>query len=162
MNLPQPIRGLQTQAAGWWKAPSSLGTDPSFLRLPDETRLAAIALHTCAIGWCLNHDARDGWIPAAAVQYGQVVAAPPSALLLAADGLVDAGLWTRAEKDGLSGYVVAGAATSVEQRFARQESARQAGITSAASRPVGQPKPSGRNKIDPNQSVDWSKESTEL
>lgn len=162
MNQPEPTRKLQTQAAGWWKAPSSLGTDPAFLRVPDETRLAAIALHACAIGWCLNHDARDGWIPTAAVQYGQVVAAPPNLLLKAAEGLVQAGLWSTADRDGLNGFVVGGAADSVEQRFARQESARQAGLTSAATRPVGQPKAQPKNKIDANKFVDWSQESTEL
>lgn len=165
MSLPQPTRGLQTETAGWWKAPSSLGTDPVFLRVPDAVRLSAIALHACSIGWALNHDARDGWIPAAAVQYGQIVAAPPETLVEAADGLVQGGLWVPAEKDGLPGFVVAGAALSVEQRFARQESARQAGITSAATRPVGTSKFSPpKKRIDPdaNRAIDWSKVSEEL
>lgn len=165
MSLPQPLRGLQTETAGWWKAPSSLGTDPAFLRVPDEIRLSAIALHACSIGWCLNHDARDGWIPSVAVKYGQVVAAPPETLVKAAEGLVQAELWIHAEKDGLPGFVVSGAALSVEQRFARQESARQAGITSVSSRPVGTSKfPPSKKRIDPdaNRDIDWSKVGEEL
>ena len=156
MDLPQPIRTLQTQAAGWWKAPASLGTDPAFLRVPDEIRVAAVGLHVGAVGWCLNHDARDGWIPEAAVLSGQVVPSLREILLDVCEGLVLAGLWIRASKEGMEGFVVAGAEQSVRERFARQESARQAGITSREV--ASQRSPDKRKRVDANNYVDWSKE----
>ena len=165
-ELPQPTYQLSAPAAGWWKAPSSLGTDPVFLRVPETCRAAAIGVYISSIGWCLNHNAQNGWIPAAAVVGGQVVAALRQDLEAAAAGLVKAGVWCEVELEGLPGYVVAGAAKAVAERYARQESARQAGITSrevsAARAPSPSKYPPKKTAPDPNKWVDWSKETGEL
>lgn len=166
IELPQPTYRLDTPASGWWKAPSAIGTDPVFLRVEEEHRLAAVGVYIASIGWCLMHNSRDGWLPAAAVTSGQVIAGDREQLLKTAAALVAAGIWARANVDGLDGFVVAGASKAVEERFARQENARKAGQTSAQAKstnsaPVREyAKRPGR--IDANAAVDWSKQTGEL
>lgn len=154
-QLPKPTHEPSTPKAGWWKAPASLATDPVFLRVSTTHRLSAVGLHAAATGWCLNNNSTDGWIPCDAVLCGQVCAAPSAQLGEVATELVKAGIWAEAEKDGIDGYVVAGAAQYVEERFARQASASNAGMKSQqvqASR-------SGKLRINPDAPTDWSKES---
>lgn len=155
-NLPQPSYVLTTPAAGWFKTPAALGTDPVFLRTPDELRIACIGLFCSSIGWALNHNAKNGWIPEPAISFGQVIAAPSNQLQEVAAALVHAGLWLPLELDGIRGFVVAGAATAVQERFARQASASNAGRTSQMSQNA-KSAPNGKKKIDANDPTDWSK-----
>ena len=158
-ELPQPQYQPSTPPSGWWKAPSSLATDPVFLRVPDELRLAAVGAYTAAVGWCVQHEAAEGWIPNAAIMYGQVCAAPTEQLRTVVDALVTAGLLLAVELDGMKGYVVAGAVKAVTERFARQKSASNAGTRSAEVAAEKQNRyPQRRPKIDANTPVDWSKE----
>lgn len=164
-ELPQPTFELNTPAAGWWKAPSALGTDPVFLRVEDRHRLASIGLYVASIGWALNHAAKNGWIPEPAVTGGQLTAAPRDQLVEVAEALVAAGIWARCELDGMAGFVIAGASKAVEERFARQNSASKAGKASAQSGSQKAPTskyPTRPVTPDPNKYVDWSKESGEL
>lgn len=163
-DLPQPTYELKTPAAGWWKAPAAIGSDPIFLRVPDELRMSAVALHVSALGWALNHAATLGWIPGPAVLGGQVIAAPRDQLEGASAALIGAGLWVSVEMDGLAGYVVAGAAKAVQERFARQNSASNAGRTSQSNqaRAAASRYPTKPRTPDPNKYVDWSKETGEL
>lgn len=163
-ELPQPTYELNTPAAGWWKAPAAIGSDPIFLRVTDELRMAAVALHVSTLGWALNHAATLGWIPGPAVLGGQVIAAPRQQLEEAAAALIGAGLWVAVEVDGLAGYVVAGAARAVKERFARQVSASNAGRTSQSNQAKSTPSryPTKAMKPDPDRYVDWSKETGEL
>lgn len=161
-KLPQPQYQPATPPSGWWKSPASLATDPVFLRVPDEHRLAAVGLYTAAVGWTLTHDAGEGWVPAAALLYGQVCAAPSEQLRVVAESLVTAGIFVEVELDGMAGYIVAGAAKAISERFARQQSASAAGKASAEAQASGRtPTPSkypGRPpRIDPDKPVDWSK-----
>ena len=168
-ELPQPLYQPAAPPAGWWKSPASLATDPVFLRVADEHRLAAIGLYTAAIGWTLTHNSNQGWVPTAALLYGQVCAAPQAQVQSVLDALVVAGVFLPAESDGMVGYVVAGARKAVQERFARQESASGAGKRSQESRADKTESSnqtrydrSGRKIIDANAKTDWSKVSTEL
>lgn len=162
-NLPQPNFILTTPAAGWFKTPAAIGSDQVFLRVPDSLRLSAVGLFISSIGWALNHNAQNGWIPAAAVHGGQLTAAPRDQLLLVSESLVGAGLWLPLTIDGLDGYVVAGAATAVKERFARQLSASNAGKASqAGGAPTYGRFPQKARRVDPDAKVDWSAVSTEL
>lgn len=158
-QLPQPQYQPSTPPSGWWKAPSSLATDPVFLRVPDEHRLAAVGTYAAAVGWCVQHEAAEGWIPNAAIMYGQVCAAPTEQLRTVVDALVTAGLLVAVELDGMKGYVVAGAVKAVTERFARQQSAANAGTKSAeAAAEKRERQQLRRPRIDANAPVDWSKE----
>ena len=158
-QLPQPQYQPSTPLSGWWKAPASLATDPVFLRVPDEHRLAAVGTYAAAVGWCVQHEAAEGWIPNAAIMYGQVCAAPTEQLRDVVDALVTAGLLAAVELDGMKGYVVAGAVKAVTDRFARQKSASDAGKKSAEAAAEKMDRyPPRRPKIDANAPVDWSKE----
>lgn len=168
-ELPQPVHQPATPPAGWWKSPASLATDPVFLRVDDPHRLAAIGLYTAAIGWTLTHSSNQGWVPAAALLYGQVCAAPQQQVQAVLDALVAAGLFLPTVVDGMNGYVVAGAKKAVQERFARQESASGAGRKSqeARSEKSAETEPrkfdrQGRQIFDANRKVDWSKETGEL
>lgn len=166
-QLPQPQYQPATPSSGWWKSPASLATDPVFLRVqPDELRLASVGLYTAAVGWTLSHDAAEGWIPTAALLYGQVCAAPTDQLRQVTDALVAAGLFVEVELDGMEGVIVAGAAKAHAERYARQQSAANAGRASAeaaagkeASSSKYPPRP---RRFDANTPVDWSKETGEL
>jgi hypothetical protein len=168
-ELPQPLYQPATPPAGWWKSPASLATDPAFLRVDTEHRLAAIGLYTAAIGWTLTHSSAQGWVPAAAMLYGQVCAAPQQQVQAVLDALVSGGLFLPASVDGMNGYVVAGARKAVQERFARQESASGAGKRSQEAR-TGKPAEvdppkfdrQGRRVLDANRKVDWSKETGDL
>jgi hypothetical protein len=164
-NLPQPTFVLTTPAAGWFKAPSAIGSDQVFLRVSDDLRLAAVGLFISSIGWALNHNAQNGWVPAPAVHGGQLTAAPRELLVRVSEALVGAGLWLPLTIDGLDGFVVAGAAVAVQERFARQANASKAGQTSQqnqGSRFTSQRFPAKPNKPDPDAKVDWSRVSEEL
>jgi hypothetical protein len=158
-NLPQPTFVLTTPAAGWFKTPAAIGSDQVFLRVSDDLRLAAVGLFVSSIGWALNHNAQNGWVPAPAVHGGQLTAAPRELLVEVSEALVGAGMWLPLTIDGLDGYVVAGAALAVQERFARQSSASKAGQTSQlnqGSRVTSQRFPAKTNKPNPDSKVDWS------
>lgn len=165
LNSPKPLHQPETPQSGWWKSPASLATDPVFLRVKDQYRLASVGLYTASVGWSLTHNAKEGWIPSAAVYCGQLCAAPRQELEEVAAALVAAGLWCEATVDGIDGFVVAGAEKAVQERFARQLSASNAG---KASQQSGQPRSTGSRwpqrppKPDANSSVDWSQISGEL
>ena len=164
-DLPQPQFQPATPPAGWWKSPASLATDPVFLRVSDEHRLAAVGLYTAAVGWTLTHSSREGWVPAAALLYGQVCAAPQAQVQAVLDALVAAGVFLPTVVDGMNGYVVAGARKAVQERFARQESAAGAGRKSQEQRGDSAPAskfPKPKPRIDANTPVDWSMVSAEL
>ena len=158
-TLPQPQHQPSRPPSGWWRAPASLATDPVFLRIPDELRLAAVGAYLAAVGWCVQHEAAEGWIPKAAVMYGQMCAAPSEQLKTVIEALVSGGLLAAAAVDGMDGYVVAGAANAVSDRFARQQSASNAGKASAeAASSKSHRYPPKRPTIDANAQVDWSQE----
>jgi hypothetical protein len=161
--LPTPPHAPSTPQSGWWKSPASLATDPVFLRVSDEHRLAAVGLYTAALGWTLTHNSEEGWVPAAALFHGQVCAAPADQLRTVANELVDAGIFSAGVLGDMDGFVVAGADKAIRERFARQLSASAAGKASAeaqaSARPTAQKYPT---KIDANKPVDWSKETGEL
>ena len=166
-NLPQPQYSPATPSSGWWKSPASLATDPVFLRVSDAHRLAAVGLYTAAVGWTLTHDASEGWVPAAALLYGQVCAAPREQLEAVTAELVKAGIFVECEMDAMKGFIVAGAAKAIRERFARQLSASTAGKASADAQASTRTAPASKfpprpAKIDPDKSVDWSKVSEEL
>lgn len=162
-NINQPLFSPRTPASGWWKAPATLATDPVFLRVEDSLRLEAVAAYVSAIGWALTHNAEDGWMPAAALLYGQACPAPPERLKAAAGALVSAGIFTLCNVDGISGYVIAGAAKAVKERFARKDAASAAGKVSAEvqSRTAKEPRQKP-GKIDANMPVNWSNVSEQL
>jgi hypothetical protein len=86
-------------------------------------------------------------------------------LVEVSEALVGAGLWLPLTIDGLDGYVVAGAAVAVQERFARQSSASKAGQTSQqnqGSRVTSQRFPTKPPKPNPDSKVDWSQVSEEL
>lgn len=159
--LPAPQHSPSTPPAGWWKSPASLATDPVFLRVSDDQRLAAVGLYTAAVGWSLTHENPEGWIPAAALFCGQVCAAPSEQLREVARELVDAGIFAAAVMHDMDGFVVAGAAKAISERFARQQSAANAGRASAEAQASTRYSSSPR-KIDANKPVDWSKQTGEL
>jgi len=172
-QIPKPLHGPSQPQSGWWKAPASLATDPVFLRVSDEHRLGAVATYTALIGWCLTHNSKEGWVPAPAISYGQVLAAPREQLEAATAALVEAGILTPVDLGGVPGYVVAGAAKAVEERYNRQASAANAGKTSAENKKAanqGQSRNAvtldryGRKRFDPdaNTDLDWSTISEEL
>jgi hypothetical protein len=165
-DLPQPQFQPATPPAGWWKSPASLATDPVFLRVPDTDRLAAIGAYTASVGWTITHSSEQGWVPAAALLYGQVCPAPQDQMARAIEGLVSAGLFLPTDVDGMGGYVVAGAKKAVEERFARQKSAAGAGHQSQKQRSEADESvkryPPSKKRIDANAPVDWSKVSSEL
>jgi hypothetical protein len=152
-STPQPTYELTTPDAGWFKMPAAIGSDPVFLRAPAQMRMACIGMYCASIGWALNHNAQKGWIPEEAILYGQVVAAPSDMVMEVIQSLVTAGLWLPLEMDGIRGYVVAGAALAVQQRFARQSSASKAGTMS---RENALRKSERKPRIDANAPVDWS------
>ena len=162
---PEPTHTPSMPQSGWWKCPQSLATDPVFLRVEDDQRLPAVGLYVACIGWTLTHNSVDGWLPVAAVTYGQVLAAPSNQLVAAAGALLKAGLIVPAQVNGMDGYIVAGASRAVAERYRRQESAAEAGRASqqkqGGERQGGNKLPP-KNKIDPNAAVDWSKVSTDL
>lgn len=166
MDLPIPVPRYApaTPQSGWWKSPASLATDPVFLRVSDEHRLAAVGLYSAAVGWTLTHDSSEGWVPAAALIYGQVCAAPAEQLRVVATELVDAGIFAAAVMHDMDGYIVAGADKAIKERFARQASASTAGKASAeaqaSTRTIAPSRSNG--KIDANNPVDWSKVTGEL
>lgn len=160
-ELPQPQHQPATPPSGWWKSPGSLATDPCFLRVDSSLRLAAVGLYTGAIGWILAHDAVEGWIPEAALLFGQVCAAPSDQLATVSAELVKAGIFAAVNLDGMNGFVVAGGVKALNDRFARQKSASTAGKASAeaqaTSRSSTPSKYPGRPpRIDPDKKVDWS------
>ena len=158
-DLPQPAFLLTTPAAGWFKVPAAIGSDQVFLRVKAPQRLAAVGLFIGSIGWALNHNAKNGWIPAEAVHGGQLVAAPHDLLVQISEALVDAGLWMPVSVEGLDGYVVAGAATAVQERFARQTSASRAGQASQQAQNANVPRGNfgaRPSKPNPDNKVDWS------
>lgn len=165
-NLPQPQYQPATPLSGWWKSPASLATDPVFLRVKDEHRLAAVGLYTAAVGWTLTHDASEGWVPAAALLCGQVCAAPREQLEAVTKALVEAGIFVECELDAMNGFIVAGAAKAISERFARQSNASAAGKASAEAqanvRSTPSKYPPRPPRIDPDKPVDWSKVSDEL
>lgn len=153
LSTPQPTYELTTPAAGWFKMPAAIGSDPVFLRAPAPVRMACIGLYCSSIGWALNHNAQKGWVPEEAVLFGQVVAAPRDLVMEVIQALVHAGLWLPFEMDGIRGYVVAGAAVAVQERFARQASASKAGTMSRENANKNVPR---KPRIDANAQVDWS------
>lgn len=165
-ELPQPTYRIDTPAAGWWKAPSSIGTDPAFLRVDEKYRLGAVGLYISSIGWCQVHNSSNGWVPKAAILSGQVIAGEKQQLVETAEALVLAGIWSEARLEGLEGFVVAGAAKAVQERFARQENARRAGQVSAqmkTSQSGDQREYKKRSqRVDANTKVDWTSVSSEL
>lgn len=164
-ELRQPALQPATPQSGWWKSPASLATDPVFLRVTEKYRLAAVGLHTAAIGWALTHNAEDGWVPVAAVVCGQVCAAPREELENVAKAIVTAGIWCEAVVNGIEGFVVAGAEKAVRERYARQVSASNAGRASQTqhgSSTANNRWPKRQQKIDPDRQVDWSQVSEEL
>lgn len=161
-QMPKPQYQPETPQSGWWKSPASLATDPVFLRVEDQYRLAAVGLYTASIGWSLTHNAQDGWLPAAAVYCGQVCAAPRQELENVSAALVVAGLWCEASLDGIDGFVVAGAEKAVQERYARQVSASNAGKASHGAKSPAPRWPQRPEKPDANRAVDWSKETGEL
>jgi hypothetical protein len=162
-ELPSPTYKLTTPAAGWFKTPAAIGSDQVFLRVPDELRLAAVGLFIASIGWALNHNAQNGWIPAPAVLGGQLTAAPRDLLQATSEALVNAGLWATASIDGLDGFVVSGAAVAVQERFARQQSASKAGQSSQNVQQTRQTTPYVKaSKPNPDAKVDWSRVSEEI
>jgi len=164
-ELPVPAYKLTTPAAGWFKTPAAIGSDQVFLRVPDDLRLGAVGLFISSLGWALNHNAQNGWIPAPAVYFGQLTAAPREQLEATAEALVVAGLWAKASIDGLEGFVVAGAQQAVQERFARQQSASRAGqssqVVQAKKDPVNR-FPPRTEKPNPDKPVDWSSVSEDL
>lgn len=162
-ELPQPRFAPKTPASGWWKAPATLATDPVFLRISDQIRLEAIAVYISAVGWALVHNAEDGWIPEAALFYGQACPAPMDRLKIAATQLVTAGIISECSVDGIPGFVISGASKVVKERFARQEAASTAGKASAeAQTKSGRYGPQKVGKIDANRPTDWSNVSENL
>lgn len=161
-QLPKPQYQPETPMSGWWKSPASLATDPVFLRVEDQYRLAAVGLYTASVGWSLTHNAEGGWIPSAAVYCGQVCAAPRKELEEVASALVSAGIWCEASLDGIDGFVVAGAEKAVQERYARQVSASNAGKASQGAKSPSPRWPQRPERPDANKSVDWSKETGEL
>lgn len=162
-QLPQPEFTPANPASGWWKAPGTLATDPAFLRVPDDLRLAAVGLYVASLGWALSHQGEDGWVPASALHLGQACAAPREQLEAAARALVVAGLFATASVGGLDGYVVAGASKAVQERFARQQSAQNAGRASASGgRPSSNYSPKSHGRVNPDRKVDWSQVSEQL
>ena len=165
-QLPIPPNAPSAPPSGWWKSPASLATDPVFLRVSDEHRLAAVGLYTAAVGWTLTHESAEGWLPTAALYYGQVCAAPSEQLRAVAAELVKAGIFAEAVHGGMEGFTIAGAAKAIKERFARQVSASNAGKASAEAQANGRP-PAPQNYVRPWKSydlpkVDWSKETGEL
>lgn len=165
--MTNPLVAPAMPPSGWWKSPSTLGTDVVFLRVSSEHRLAAVGLYTSSVGWALTHDSSDGWIPAEAIYFGQVCSAPESLLRTVADQLVTAGVFRAEARGGLDGYIVAGAVKAIDERFARKESASAAGKKSQQSRlPNAEAQVRvdkyGNRRIDPNMPVDWSQVSGEL
>jgi hypothetical protein len=163
-ELPTPTYKLTTPAAGWFKTPAAIGSDQVFLRVPDELRLGAVGLFISSLGWALNHNAQNGWIPAPAVLGGQLTAAPREQLVATAEALVQAGLWAKVAIDGLDGFVVSGAAQAVQERFARQQSASRAGQSSQSVQQARSVSAtfSKAGKPNPDAKVDWSRVSEEL
>jgi hypothetical protein len=161
---PTPTHSPSMPQSGWWKCPQSLATDPVFLRIEDEQRIASVAVYVASLGWCLTHNSSEGWVPSAAVSYGQVLAGPRDQLNAAAEALVGAGLFAIAEVNGMSGYVVAGAAHAVAERYKRQASAAEAGRASQASQSANRSPSTYRrpSKPNPDAPVDWSQVSTDL
>lgn len=165
-SSPTPTHSPSMPQSGWWKCPQSLATDPVFLRVEDSQRIAAVGVYVASLGWCLTHTSTDGWVPTAAVSYGQVLAGPREQLDAAAAALVGAGLFAIAEVNGMNGYVVAGAAHAVAERYKRQASAAEAGRASQASQGASRTpstSPYRRpSKPNPDAPVDWSQVSTDL
>ena len=162
-QLPQPPFAPKSPASGWWKVPATLATDPVFLRISDENRLEAIAVYLSAVGWALSHNAEDGWMPSAALLYGQACPAPTNKLKVAAEELAAAGIILECSVDGIPGYVIAGASKAVKERFARQEAASTAGKASAEAQvKSGRYFAPKQGKIDANRPTDWSNVAEEL
>ncbi len=160
---PQPLFAPRTPSSGWWKLPATLATDPVFLRISDGLRLEAIAVYIAAVGWTLSHNAEDGWLPPAALIYGQACPAPSERITAAVQELVAAGIIAPYEVDGIPAYVIAGASKAVQERFARQEAASTAGRASAEAQTHGGKSGASRGgKLDANKVTDWSQVSEEL
>lgn len=155
--------------SGWYKFGAGIPADPVFLRVKDELRLASVGLWAAAVGWTLIHDSADGWVPDAALAYGQACAAPSDQIRTVIEQLVVAGLFSPETRDGLDGYLVGGAAKAISERFARKESASAAGKKSQEARAEqadrrGQMRVDryGKTHFDPDGYVDWSQVSGEL
>ena len=155
--------------SGWWKAPASLATDPVFLRVEDEYRIASVGLYVAAVSWAVLHNSEEGWVPNAALTCGQVLAAHHKQLVETVQALAKAGIFSEHVNLGIEGYFVAGAEKAVLERFKRIESAANAGRNSQKQKTV-EPQPGeqftvdkfGRKRFDPDIPVDWSSVSEDL
>lgn len=164
--MPTPPVSPAMPPSGWYKFSAGIPTDPVFLRVNDEHRLASVGLWAAAVGWTLIHDSEDGWVPDAALVYGQACAAPSDQIRAVIEQLVAAGLFSPETRDGLAGYRVGGAEKAISERFARKESASAAGKKSqeaqADKRSQMRVDRFGRKHFDPDVPVDWSQVSGEL